>query len=125
MFSTSDYKFPRRSCSAWRPCLIPVLDDLLPIYNTPKVGEHASMENMNVVGYGNEGDDGGGTMDDVEMDIDIVSTAFDPSLSENRKFPAVHDSRRLNIAWTRKERELAEMGDTVGDLSELRRRVSG
>ena len=57
--------------------------------------------------------------------IDIVSTAFDPSLSDNRKFPAEHNSRTLNVAWTKKERELAEMGETVGDLSELQRRVSG
>jgi hypothetical protein len=105
--------------------LIPVLDDLLSIYKTPKVGEHASMENMNAIGCGSQGDDGGGTMEGVEMDIDIVSTAFDPSLSDNRKFPAEHNSRTLNVAWTKKERELAEMGETVGDLSELQRRVSG
>ena len=79
--------------------MIPVLDDLLSIYKTPKVGEHASMENMNAIGCGSQGDDGGGTMEGVEMDIDIVST--------------------------KKERELAEMGEMVGDLSELQRRVSG
>jgi len=63
--------------------LIPVLDDLLLIYKTLKVGEHALMENMNAIGCGSQGDDGGGTMEGVEMDIDIVSTVFDPSLSDN------------------------------------------
>ena len=116
--------------------MIPVPDDLLLIYKTLKVGEHGWMENMNAVGCGSQGNDGGGTMDDTEMDIDIVSTAFDPSLSDNRKFPAEHNtdnrkfpaehnSRTLNVAWTKKERELAEMGEMVGDLSELQRRVSG
>ena len=60
------------------------------------------MENMNAVGCGSQGDDGGGTMDDTEMDIDIVSTAFDPSLSDNRKFPAEHNSRTLNVHGQRK-----------------------
>ena len=83
------------------------------------------MENMNAIGWCSQGDDGGGTMEGVEMDIDIVSTAFDPSLSDNRKFPAEHNSRTLNVAWTKKERELAEMGEMVGDLLELQRRVSG
>jgi len=102
-----------------------VLDNLFLIYKTLKVGEYGWMENMNAIGCGSQGDDGGGTMDDAEMDINIVSTAFDPSLSDNRKFPAEHNGRTLNITWTKKERELAEMGEMVGDLSELQRRVSG
>jgi len=87
-----------------------VLDDLLSIYKTLKVGEHGWMENMNAVGCGSQGDDGGGTMDDAEMDIDIVSTVFDPSLSDNQKFPAEHNSRTLNVAWTKKEREWLRWG---------------
>ena len=61
---------------------------------------------------------------DVEMVITTLSTQFDPSLTDNRKFPAEHDMR-LNVAWTKRERELAEKGAAVSDVSELQRKVSG
>lgn len=99
--------------------MIPLFDDLLSPYNIADIDQDVFDQDYSDA---NEVD-----LDDavdVEMVTTTVSTQFDPSLTDNRKFPAEHD-KRLNVAWTKKERELAEKGTTVGDVSELQRKVSG
>ncbi|KAG1898192.1 uncharacterized protein F5891DRAFT_982091 [Suillus fuscotomentosus] len=66
--------------------------------------------------------DGQGLFTDLELEVVVVTTQFDPSLSENRRFSAKHDGA-LNEIWTKKERELAEMGAEVNDLLVLQNKI--
>lgn len=100
-----------------------MLDDLLPLYGITHNAEDgtAFMENITAMGYDSEGNR---KSSDTEMEIIVVSTEFNPSLPDNRRFPAERD-RKLNVTWTKRERELAERGVTVSDASALQRKVSG
>jgi len=99
--------------------LTPVLDDLLSVY---KIAIEADGWNLNVNALEYDDSDGQGLFADLEMEIAVVATQFDPSLSENRRFPAEHN-RTLNETWTKKERELAEIGVDASDLSALQSKV--
>jgi hypothetical protein len=99
------------------------MDDLLPTHNSaPDAVFHEFIDNVNAVANDSEGDGDADAAAEAIM-ITVLSTQFDPSLADNLKFPAEHD-RKLNIIWTKKERELAKRGSTVGSISQLQRKVS-
>jgi len=101
------------------------MDDLLPTHDSaPDAVFHEFIDNVNAVANDSEG--GGDADADAAAEaitIAVLSTQFDPSLADNLKFPAEHD-RKLNMIWTKRERELAKRGSTVGSISQLRRKVS-
>jgi hypothetical protein len=99
--------------------LIPLFEDLFSPYNIADIDQDVFDQ-----GYGDANEVDVDDAVDVEMVITTLSTQFDPSLTDNQKFPAEHDMR-LNVAWTKRERELAEKGAAVSDVSELQRKVSG
>ena len=53
----------------------------------------------------------------------VVDTDFDSSSPDNKRFPVPHD-HKLNIAWTKRERKLAEAGEFVEDMDDLQDKVS-
>ncbi|KAG2035959.1 hypothetical protein BDR03DRAFT_1012081 [Suillus americanus] len=118
-FDCLERKFPSRSCSSWKPCLTPVLDDLLPVFN---IVATADSWNLNVNSSKYNASDGQGLFTDIDIEIAVVAMQFDPSLLENQRFTAEHD-RTLNKAWNKKERELAETRVDVSDLSALQSKL--
>jgi hypothetical protein len=57
------------------------------------------------------------------LHVVVVDTDFDSSSPNNKRFPASHD-HKLNTAWTKRERKLAEAGEFVEDMDDLRDKVS-
>jgi hypothetical protein len=106
-----------------------VLDDPLSLYNVldelqaEDSAAGSSMDGVNAIGYDSQGDGDINTTVDVEMEVATMFTQFDPSLWDNQRFPAERDGK-LNVTWTKKERELAERGVTVSDTLELQTKVS-
>lgn len=52
------------------------------------------------------------------LGVVVVHTGFYSSSPDNKRFPAPHD-HQLNIAWTKRERKLAEAGEFVEDMNNL------
>jgi hypothetical protein len=57
------------------------------------------------------------------LHVVVVDTNCNSSSPDNKRFPAPRD-HKLNIAWTKRERKLAEAGEFVEDMDDLRDKVS-
>jgi hypothetical protein len=110
------FGLPQRSYSAWKPCSQPIWDNFLSFNSL------ADADRLDTV----MDDEPGCQLDEKPEDflhVVVVDTNFDSSSPNNKRFPASHD-HKLNIAWTKRERKLAEAGEFVEDMDDLRDKVS-
>jgi len=57
-----------------------------------------------------------------ELQIVVIADTHFPD-ADNKRFPVPHD-HQLNIAWTKRERKLAEAGEFLEDMDDLWDKVS-
>jgi hypothetical protein len=119
--ATRSFGLPHRSYSAWKPCLEPIWDNFLS-FNSMADGDGPDIvmdDDLEGPGFQIHKE----PEEEESLCVVVVHTGFDSSSPDNKRFPAPHD-HQLNIAWTKRERKLAEAGEFVEDMDDLRDKVS-
>jgi hypothetical protein len=125
IFNCSSYTLPSRNKDAWRMCLDPVFETLIPITSIESLlapdedacDDVASESLPSQDPLGQEG------TRHTTFHTRIIQTQFEPHAPSNRRFPAPYDQLE-NIAWTKEERLKVEHGPVVEDVDELETLVS-